>query len=86
MRRQNGKTGAALDPKFYLSGHVAVHHRLHRAGSAEASVSAPVKVFRCRPSQTSHTASGRRLKTSKERNRGKGHVLGGARALTMGII
>src|SRR5215813_13576716 len=44
-----------------------------------------VKVFRCRPSQTSHTATGRRLKTSKERNSGKGHVLGGARALTMGI-
>ena len=33
----------------------------------------------------SHTDSGRRLKTSKERNRGKGHVLGGACALTMGI-
>jgi len=27
MRRQNGKTGVALDAKSYPSGHVAVHHR-----------------------------------------------------------
>jgi hypothetical protein len=56
-----------------------------RRADQTAAIAVVVKVFRRRPSQTSHRDSGRRLKTSKERNRVKGHVLGGACALTMGI-
>jgi hypothetical protein len=43
-----------------------------------AAMAALVKVFRRRPSQTFPHGRGRRLKTSKGRNREKGHVLGGA--------
>jgi hypothetical protein len=45
-----------------------------------------VKVFRRRPSQTFPHACGRRLKTSKGRNREKGHVLGRAHALSYGDL
>jgi hypothetical protein len=69
--------------KRYLRKHLARVRRFYEF--LDTSHFTPAVTNIPTSSQTFPHGRGRRLKTSKERNRGRGHVLGGARAVTMGI-